>query len=294
MLERIRMLIAQLFGLNNKKEEIGFEDASDLPRNLNITEVVVAETRTRSVGTRSVGTRGFEDIEGNLGSTNIDTVTIISPKFLWCLDNGHGRLQAGKRSPVWSDGTQLEEWKFNRDIVRRMMKRLDKIGIQYYNVVPEDDVDSFLAERVDRANAKDSPLGLPKIYLSIHANASVPEATGVECWYYSGSDTSQKLASVFQRHIMNALNKETYKWKDRGIRTYIPAGKNFYVLRKTAMPAVLTENGFYTNEAESRQLLDPRVQDVIADAHVAAMLEVEMQGYENIEIYPLNLQLSRS
>ncbi|RMG31732.1 MAG: N-acetylmuramoyl-L-alanine amidase [Bacteroidetes bacterium] len=298
MLERIQTFFARLFGFDNRKEEIGFEDAADLPPDLSILEVTPDETHTRSVGTRSVarsvGGDGFEDLEGHSGAIDLETVTIIAPKFLWCLDNGHGRLQAGKRSPVWADGTQLEEWKFNREIVQRIIKRLDKLGIQYFNVVPEDDVDSFLAERVARANGKDSPLGLPKLYLSIHANASVPEAKGVETWYYASSDTSKRLASAFQRHLMQALGQETYHWKDRGIRTFVPAEKNFYVLRKTSMPAVLTENGFYTNEEECRQLLDPRVQDLIADAHVAAMVEIEMHGHEDIEIYPLNLQLSRS
>ena len=34
------------------------------------------------------------------------------------LDNGHGEETAGKRSPVWGDGSQLFEWEFNRDIGR--------------------------------------------------------------------------------------------------------------------------------------------------------------------------------
>ena len=38
------------------------------------------------------------------------------------LDNGHGQETPGKRSPVWADGSQLFEYEFNRDIVRRIAR----------------------------------------------------------------------------------------------------------------------------------------------------------------------------
>ncbi|RMG81689.1 MAG: hypothetical protein D6714_12550, partial [Bacteroidetes bacterium] len=49
-------------------------------------------------------------------------------RYLWCLDNGHGKLQAGKRSPVFrykGKDVQFFEYEFNRDIVERIMKALD-------------------------------------------------------------------------------------------------------------------------------------------------------------------------
>ena len=51
--------------------------------------------------------------------------------FIPILDNGHGIDTAGKRSPVWDDGTQLFEWEFNRDIVKRVSSMLEEEGIQY-------------------------------------------------------------------------------------------------------------------------------------------------------------------
>ena len=44
-------------------------------------------------------------------------------KYIWILDNGHGGIingvyqTAGKRSPIWADGTQLFEGEFNRAIM---------------------------------------------------------------------------------------------------------------------------------------------------------------------------------
>ncbi|HFA48178.1 MAG TPA: hypothetical protein ENJ95_04080, partial [Bacteroidetes bacterium] len=62
------------------------------------------------------------------------------PRYLWCLDNGHGKLQAGKRSPVWQEdgkNVQFFEYEFNRDIVKRIIKELKKKGVKYFDVVPD-------------------------------------------------------------------------------------------------------------------------------------------------------------
>lgn len=200
-------------------------------------------------------------------------------RYLWCLDNGHGSKTAGKRSPVFDDGeTQLFEYEFNRDIVKRIMDALDKEEISYFNVVPEVDIDNFLQGRVDRANAKKSEL--PKLYLSIHSNAAPAQNSrswgssgvhGIETWYYHGSKKGQKIASVFQRKIV-----EKTGWRSRGLKSK-PKGQ-FFVLKKTRMTAVLTENGFYNNKAQAAELMKDEVRQQIADAHIEAILEIEKNG----------------
>ena len=67
------------------------------------------------------------------------------------LDNGHGHNTEGKRSPKWSDGVQLFEWKNNRHIVSAIANELDKLGIKYRILVPED-WDVGLTERATIAN----------------------------------------------------------------------------------------------------------------------------------------------
>lgn len=200
-------------------------------------------------------------------------------RYLWCLDNGHGSLQAGKRSPVFDDGvTQFFEYEFNRDIVKRIIAALEKKGVAYYNVVPEVAVDDFLKERVYRANTKKSPL--PKLFVSIHANAaptsgSSPWASddihGIETWHFHRSSDGQQLASIFQKHLI-----EQTGWNNRHIKSR--PNRQFYVLQKTSMTAVLTENGFYNNKAQALELMKDDVRQTIADAHVAAILEVEEKG----------------
>jgi N-acetylmuramoyl-L-alanine amidase len=201
------------------------------------------------------------------------------PRYLWCLDNGHGSKTAGKRSPIFDDGeTQFFEYEFNRDIVKRIIAKLDAKGIKSFNVVPEVNTDNFLQGRVDRANAKQSDI--PKIFVSVHSNAAPARSSqdwaadsikGIETWFYHGSKKGQLLASVFQRHLVENTGFANRHLKSR-------PDSQFYVLRKTMMSAVLTENGFYNNKKEALELMKNSVRQKIADAHVAAILEIEENG----------------
>lgn len=160
--------------------------------------------------------------------------------------------------------------------MQRIREALDKHDVKYYITVPEVDIDDFLKGRVDRANNLKSDL--PKIFVSVHSNAapaasseSWAPASGIETWFFHGSKRSQKLASVFQKHLIDKTG-----FKNRNIKSQ-PTGQ-FYVLRNTNMPAVLTENGFYNNKVEAAELMKPEVRQKIADAHVAAILEIEKSG----------------
>lgn len=251
-----------------------------------------SETGTEGEGTEGEDTTTTPDTSETPDEVNIDDPEADEipptteeeenkhePRYLWCLDNGHGKLTAGKRSPVFDDGrTQFFEYEFNRDIVGRIIKKLEKLGIEYYNIVPEVNVGNTLQERVTRANTKQSEL--PKIYVSVHSNAAPaassrhwasPSISGIETWYFHGSAKGRRLASVFHKHLIAKTG-----WKNRHLKSR--PQKQFYVLRKTSMPAVLTENGFYNNKAQAKDLMKDSIRQAIADAHVAAILELEENG----------------
>jgi len=202
---------------------------------------------------------------------------VTKPRYMWCLDNGHGKKTPGKRSPLFDDKvTRLFEYQFNRDIVKRIQVSLKAKGVSCYITVPEINVDDFLAGRVERANNLRSKL--PKIFVSVHANAapaanpeSWAQARGIETWYFHGSRSGQKLAAVFQKHLIAHTG-----FRDRKIKS--KPENQFYVLSKTTMPAILTENGFFNHKAEALELMKPSVRQKIADAHVAAILEIERNG----------------
>lgn len=202
-------------------------------------------------------------------------------RYMWCIDNGHGGLTSGKRSPVLPDGRQLLEYEFNRDITERIYARLDEIGVAYYNVVPEGEaIGNFLTERVERANRLST--ALPKLYISIHGNAgpapSLQDFTddsvrGIETWHYHGSSIGRQLAAVFQRHLIDRTG-----FVNRHLRSKVTG--QFYVLRATRMPAILTENGFYNNRFDLPIMLTSEFRQQIADAHVGAIMEVEENGMD--------------
>lgn len=235
-------------------------------------------TPTTGGGSTTPATGGGTTPPSNTG-TGTTTPSTPAPRFLWCLDNGHGKLQPGKRSPLFDDGkTRFLEYEFNRDVVVKIMKGLDKHGVKYFDVVPDfNDVGSFLQERVDRANKKKSDL--TKIYVSVHSNAG-PAAEnewvsdsikGIETWYAQNSTRGKKLAAVFQKHLILKTGM-----KNRNLKS--TAETPLYVLEKTTMPAILTENGFYNNKLEVKELMKDSVRQKIADAHVDAILEIEKNG----------------
>lgn len=196
-------------------------------------------------------------------------------KYLWLLDNGHGGLingayqTAGKRSPRWSDGKILYEGEFNRAIVARIIEQLTALGIRYVNIAPEHE-DVSLSERVKRANAHHRTATC--IYVSIHANAG--RGRGYEVFTSRGQTKSDRVATVF----FNAFKAEFPQAKMRKDTTDgdVDKEKSYFVLKHTAMPAILTENFFMDNEVECRRyLMTSRGRDRIARAHVAAIMKVE-------------------
>jgi N-acetylmuramoyl-L-alanine amidase len=260
------------------------EDAADLG-DAPVVHIEEAPTHMRSRSMSPAGAGG--------SAPGLSSIEVISPRYLWCLDNGHGREQPGKRSPLFADGTRFEEWECNRDIVRRIMKVLDERGVQYFQVVPEDDIGSFTRGRSERANEKESLLGLPKLFVSVHANAfGMSEwangKKGIETWHFPQSQNGIKLASVFQRELM----KQLPTWRDRGIKSHTPGSRKiFTVLSVPTMPAVLTENGFYTDEEEAALLMTDEIRQRIAIAHINAILEVEQNGLDDIETYRPNMMI---
>ena len=86
-------------------------------------------------------------------------------------------------------------------------------------------------------------------FISLHANASeIASATGSEAFAYSRPSAAFSLGE----DILEGLN-ETTGLRNRGMQVRT----GLYVLRKTAMPAVLVELGFITN-AEDARLMSTR------------------------------------
>ncbi|MBC8757472.1 N-acetylmuramoyl-L-alanine amidase [Kordia sp. YSTF-M3] len=192
------------------------------------------------------------------------------------LDNGHGGLingtyqTPGKRSPIWNDGTQLFEGEFNRAIVNGIIEDLTRLRIPYVNIAPEYR-DVTLETRMNRANKYNSR---KSFYLSVHSNAG--GGHGSEVFTSRGNTKSDKIATVFGEEFKR-------EFPNRRLRTDFSDGdldkeRNFYVLKNTRMPAILTENFFMDNEEECKSLLMTREgRAKIIKYHVETIKRVQQE-----------------
>ena len=204
------------------------------------------------------------------------------------IDNGHGIQTKGKRSP---DGTLLE-YAYTRDLARRIVATLKARDYDAELLVPEDD-DISLSERVRRVNeicltyepSCPAPTGHPNVILiSIHVNAAGDgtqwmNATGWSCYTCKGQTQSDTLANcLYEAAIKNFPGRRIrtdYSDKDPDWE------ENFYILRHTLCPAVLTEN-FFMDSLSDRDYLQSEVgKQAIVNTHV-----------EGISIYLNSLRIT--
>lgn len=192
------------------------------------------------------------------------------------LDNGHGGLingvyqTAGKRSPMYSKGV-LFEGMFNRWVVNGIKQELDRLSIPYYHISPEDK-DVSLETRAIRSNNvyksnKDTWI------LSIHANAG--GGKGVEGFTTKGYTSSDNIGELILSNLQNDLVGQRMRFdnsdgdKDKEV--------NYYILRKSNMPAFLLECGFMDNEADYNNLWDREYLKAIVNSLVKSIKHI----YEN-------------
>jgi N-acetylmuramoyl-L-alanine amidase len=205
-------------------------------------------------------------------------------RFIWILDPGHGGIidgeyvTPGKRSPVWEDGSQYFEGVGNREIVRKIIRRLSKENIRYLCTVdPTDNRDVPLKERVDFVNSLPYKQG-NTVGISVHSDAfSDPKAHGWTVYTSVGETTSDKVATVF-------YNRAKEEFPEEKFRTDFSDGdadkeSQFYILKNTVCPFILLENFFMTNERECREILmTEEGQNKIVNYIVRAVLHIEKNG----------------
>ena len=189
------------------------------------------------------------------------------------IDNGHGIQTKGKRSP---DGKFLE-YAYTREIARQVVTELKNKGYDAELLVPEDD-DIPLPERVRRTNVHCQSLGKANVILiSIHINAAGDgtkwmNATGWSCYTCKGQTESDRLADCLYKAAEQIL-------KNQVIRTdYARDGdpdweENFYILRKSLCPAVLTEN-FFMDSTNVYYLMSEIGKLALVNTHIEGVLNI--------------------
>lgn len=198
----------------------------------------------------------------------------MKSKFLYLLDAGHGGIidgvyqTQGKRSPLFDDKkTILYEGVNNRDNATRMMALLIQNGFECKDIVNSNQ-DIPLAKRVQIAN--DLNKTRKCVYISIHSDAqgdgtTWQPASGISVYTSPGQTKSDIFASL----SIDALEEQfvnSVKWRKDEADKDEDKEENFYVLRETAMPAILMELGFHTNKEEAQRMLTNEWKDKLCKA----------------------------
>lgn len=143
-------------------------------------------------------------------------------------------------------------------------------------LVPEDD-DVPLKDRCKRVNDIVAREGKQNVILiSIHANAfgNGKEWTSPSGWSVYTSKGQTK-ADDLAEQLAKAAIKNLPQMKMRAEKSDgdLDYEENFYILKHTACPAVLTEKGFYTNKEDLAILESREGRRAITDLHVEGIVE---------------------
>jgi len=199
-------------------------------------------------------------------------------KYHWLLDNGHGGIKDGvyttapKKMHTFEDGMTVYEGDFNRKVVNKIASKLKELCIDYTIIVPELD-DISLEERVRRADAQYA-IDKSCIFVSVHGNGG--GGSGFEVFTSVGQTRSDKIAEVFFKTLEAEFPEKTARRDTTDGDSDKEA--QFYLLRKTDCPAILTENFFMDTYKDALLMLSDEGQERIANAHVAAIMKIEAEN----------------
>ena len=188
------------------------------------------------------------------------------------LDNGHGVDTPGKRSP---DGF-FREYAYNRYLAGQIQERLSALHLDARLIVPELE-DIPLPERCRRVNAICREFGNDQVILiSIHVNAAGNghqwlDARGWCCYTTRGKTKADALATCLydaaKNHLPGMRLRTDYTDGDPDIE------KDFYIIRHTSCPAVLSETLFMDNREDVAFLESEAGAQAIVNLHVQGILQ---------------------
>ena len=171
------------------------------------------------------------------------------------VDPGHGGFDPGKPGINGEDEKDL-----NLKISLKLRDYLEQAGaVVIMTRTTDDDVDGMdgikykskdMAERKKLAEGGD-------VLVSVHQNSfTQPSVRGAQT-FYSGQSSQGKI-------LAESIQKSIKEYVDRQNKREAKSNSNYYVLRATAIPAVIVECGFLTNPDEEKLLNNEEYQNQMA------------------------------
>ena len=184
----------------------------------------------------------------------------------WYLDFGHGGKDSGAVS-----ANKTKESNIVLKIGMLVKNNLEKAGEEVVTT-REKDLYYSLDYRTSKANKENCDY-----FISIHMNSSTNKtAKGCEVWVYDKSSKLYNLANKLSTNISNKINTP-----NRGVKI----SKEFSVLRKTTMPALLIEIDFISNSTVENNLTSSRYIKDIADTISSTLLSFVNKSISNDVVF---------
>ena len=180
----------------------------------------------------------------------------------WYLDFGHGGKDPGA---LGQNKTKESETvlKIGLLIKNTLEKALEKVI-----TTREDDTYYSLDYRSTKANKENCDY-----FISIHMNSSTNKtAKGCEVWVYDKNSKLYNLSNNLCKNLSNKINTP-----NRGVKI----SKEFSVLRKTKMPALLIEIDFISNLTVENNLSSNKYIKDIADTISSTLLSFVNKSINN-------------
>lgn len=182
------------------------------------------------------------------------------------IDAGHGGWDPGKVGV-----NEALEKDINLEIALRLKRLLEQNDVV---AVMTREEDKDLASE-NAANRKNEDLKnrvrlieevSPVLVVSIHQNSYTEEdVDGAQVFYYAASEEGKRLGTILQESLKAEL--------DDGNHRVAKANREYYLLKKSASPAVIVECGFLSNKREADLLAEKEYQEKLAFAIMLGIME---------------------
>ena len=191
------------------------------------------------------------------------------------LGTAHLKSTPGKCSP----DKKFYEYKYSREVCKAVKAALENLGYTVFIDIEDDDINITQNGELNlRCKVVNELQSTYKncIYVSIHVNAAGDgskwmNATGWSAYTSIGLTSADKLAECLYEAAKNNLKtkklRTDYSDKDSDIES------NFYILKHTNCPAVLTENFFQDNKEDVEFLMSNEGFHQIVRLHIEGILK---------------------
>lgn len=269
------LIITFFKSLFNKKTENVIIEGDSVDEVADDTQVFTADTADNKAEELIE-----DDNDTDIAIEDVIASSLSKSKVKILIDNGHGDNTPGKRSPFSCYGTLPEipffEYKWNREIAEPLVERLKDLGYDAELIVPEI-TDISLGERVRRVNNICSKLGAGNVILvSVHANAAGNGKEWLSGRGWSAYTTKGTTKSdIFAEYLYKAAEKN---FVGKKLRKDMSDGDsdqeaNFYIIKNTNCPAVLTENFFYDNVEDVKYILSEEGREAVIQTHIDGIID---------------------